>query len=321
MSLEKQNKTRNRVMNLLKVAVSLVGLLVIVLTQDMREVLMLLRNMDWLPFLAALALSVVGVPVRAYRWGSLVWSLGMHMSYGRLMSLYFVGSFFNLFLPTGLGGDAVKMYELSRDEHKTAGAISSVVVDRFIGLFVLFSMALVTLIFGYNLVPLEVWTLIVVVYVVSLLAVVLVLQRTWIESLGRRLGLGRLLGRFKILRQLYDSLYLYGPVALLQATAASLVFNLMLILTNYLLGLAVGIDVALWYYFLFVPIISALLTVPSVGGLGVREAAYVILFSQVPGVEESQAAALGFAYLITLVVNALIGGILYLIQGMRESRQ
>ncbi|HSR29258.1 MAG TPA: lysylphosphatidylglycerol synthase domain-containing protein, partial [Anaerolineae bacterium] len=182
-------------------------------------------------------------------------------------------------------------------------------------------MALINLIFGYNLVPLEVWTLIVVVYVVSLLAVVLVLQRTWIESLGRRLGLGRLLGRFKILRQLYDSLYLYGPVALLQATAASLVFNLMLILTNYLLGLAVGMDVALWYYFLFVPIISALLTVPSVGGLGVREAAYVFLFSQVPGVEESQAAALGFAYLITLVINALIGGILYLFQGMRESRQ
>ncbi len=194
-------------------------------------------------------------------------------------------------------------------------------MDRFLGIFVLFAMALVALIGGYNLVPFEVWILILVVFAASLIGAVLLLQRTWIEAVGRRLGVGRLLGRFKILRELYESIHIYGPAALLRATAASIVFNLTLILTNYFLGLAVGIDVALWYYFLFVPIISAVLTIPSVGGLGVREATYVLLFSQIEGVDEAQAAALGVAYLILLLVNGLIGGIVYFVQGLRGARQ
>lgn len=316
-----KDQTRKRILNILRVAISLVGLAVVLLTQDIKAISQLLRDMDWLPFLAALSLSLVGVPVRAYRWGSLVWALGVRVSWWRLVSLYFVGAFFNMFLPTGVGGDAIKMYELSRDDQKAAAAISSVLVDRFLGLFVLFSMALVALIGGYQLVPFEVWILILVVFVGSLVAVGLLLQRTWIEAVGRRLGVGRLLGRFKILHELYESLHLYGTGALLRSVAASVVFNLTLILTNYLLGLAVGINISLWYYFLFVPIISAMLTIPSVGGLGVREATYVLLFSQVEGIDQNQAAALGFAYLIMLVVNGLIGGVVYFLQGLREARE
>jgi len=47
-----------------------------------------------------------------------------------------------------------------------------------------------------------------VVFAASLIGIVLLLQRTWIERWGRRLGVGRLLGRIKILRELYESLHL-----------------------------------------------------------------------------------------------------------------
>jgi uncharacterized membrane protein YbhN (UPF0104 family) len=112
---------------------------------------------------------------------------------------------------------------------------------------------------------------------------------------------------------------MYSTGALVRATAASLVFNLTLILGNYFLGVAVGINLSLWYYFLFVPIISVLLMVPSVGGLGIREGAYVFLFGQVAG--RNHAVALAFAYDLTLVLTGLIGAVIYLIQGMREARQ
>jgi uncharacterized membrane protein YbhN (UPF0104 family) len=123
----------------------------------------------------------------------------------------------------------------------------------------------------------------------------------------------------KILRELYASIHLYSPAALARATAASLLFNLTLIVGNYLLGVAVGIDLSLWYYFLFVPIISVLLMVPSVGGLGIREGAYVFLFGQVTG--RDYAVALALAYDLTLVISGLIGAIVYLIQGTREARE
>ena len=313
--------TRNRLLNILRVGISLVGVLVIVLTQDMDEVIRLLSEMDWLLFLVGLLLFVFSVPVRAYRWGSLVWALDVQARWWRLVALYFVGSFFNLFLPTGFGGDAVKMFELSRDEHKAAAAISSVLVDRFLGLFVLFALALLALLGGRELVAPEVRLLIVVVFAVSLIGVILLLQRTWIEAWGRRLGVDRLLGRIKILRELYESLHIYGPAALLKATSASLVFNLILILGYYFLGLAVSIHLPLWYYFLFVPIISVLLLVPSVGGLGIREGATVFLFSQLESVGRSQALALALAYDMTMLTIGLIGAIIYIVQGVKGVRK
>lgn len=311
----KHRTMRNRVTNILKVAVSLVGILAIVLTQDLGELVQLFREMDWWAFLGALVLLVLGTLVRSFRWGTLVWALGMEVSWMRLTGLFFVGTFYSLFLPTGMGGDAVKMYELSRDDGDAASAISSVLVDRFLGLFALFALALFVLAFSSELVRPEVRILIVAGFAACLIGVVLLFQRTWIESWGRRLGLDRLLGRFKTLRELYDSVHHYGMVTLLRATLASVVWNLILILSYYLLGLAVGIEMAIGYYFLFVPVISVLLLVPSVGGLGVREGATVVLFSRA-GVPDSQALALALAFDVTLVVTALIGASIYIFQGL-----
>jgi uncharacterized protein (TIRG00374 family) len=318
--LEDRKKRRDRILNIIKIAVSLIGLLALLLTQDLNKVVQLLAQMNWLPFLAALFLFLSGSLVRAYRWGSLVWALDVRASWWRLVELYFVGAFFSWFLPTGVGGDAVKMYELSRDDRKSAAAISSVLVDRFLGLFVLFAMALVALLIGYKLVSSQVQILIAVVFAGCLIGAALVLQRTWIEGWGRRLGLNRLLGRIKILKELYESVHLFGSAALSKATVASIVWNLLLILGYYLLGLAVNINLSQWYYFLFVPIISALLTIPSVGGLGVREGGTMVLFKQV-GVQESQALALALAYDITLLITGLIGAAMYIGQAMREARK
>ena len=311
---------RNRFVNILRIAVSLAGILAIVLTQDVDQVIQLLRDLDWVAFLGALLLLLLGSFVRSYRWGSLVWALGIQVSLLRLTGLYFVGAFYNLFLPTGMGGDAVKMYELSRNDGETASAISSVLVDRFLGLFVLFAMALLVLAGSSQLVRTDVRVLIVAGFFGCLIGVALLLQRTWIEAWGRRLGLDQLLGRFKILRELYTSLHLYGTAALLRATLASVVWNLILILSYYLLGLAVGIDLSIGYYFLLVPVISVLLIIPSVGGLGIREGATVLLFSRA-GVPETQALALAVAHDVTLIATALIGASIYVMQGLLGMRR
>jgi uncharacterized membrane protein YbhN (UPF0104 family) len=318
--LEGRKKQRDRILNILKVVVSL-GLLMLLLTRvDVGQTLQRLAEMDWLAFSGAMALYLAGLLVRAYRWGFLIWALDVQVAWRRLVALYFVGSFFSLLLPTGVGGDAVKMYELSRDSQKATAAISSVLVDRFLGLFVLFALALVALVGGYQLVSYQVRILIAIVFVGCLLGAVLILQRTWIEACGRWLGVGRLLGRIKILQELYGSIHLYGPAALLRSTAASVLFNLMLILGNYLLGLAVDIHLPLWYYFLFVPLISALLMIPSIGGLGVREGAYVFLFGQV-GVDQDHGLALAIAYDLTLLLTGVVGAIIYVFQGIQEARR
>ena len=106
----------------------------------------------------------------------------------------------------------------------------------------------------------------------------------------------------------------------MRATAASVAWNLILILGYYLLGRAVGVDLGLWYYFLLVPIISVFLMLPSLGGLGVREGVTLVVFTQV-GVAEHRALALGLAYLLTNWFTALLGAALYILQGLRSARR
>jgi uncharacterized protein (TIRG00374 family) len=314
-----QTATRSRILNILQVVVSLIGLTVIVLTQDVAHAVHTLAGMAWLPFLIALLGILGGHLVRAYRWGLLAWALDMRVRWRCLAALYFVGAFFSLFLPTGVGGDAVKMYELSRQGHKTAAAISSVLVDRFLGLFVLFAIALLALIASPELAGPQVWFIVGPVFIASLISVALLVQRTWIESWGQRLGLGGVLGQIKILRELYESLHLYSAGALLKATAIAVVWNLILILAYHLLGRAVGIDLSAWHYLLLVPVISILELIPSLGGLGIREGATVLLFGQL-GVAQTQALALALAYDLILVSAGFVGALVYLTQGIQRMR-
>ncbi len=308
---------RQRLINLLKILVSL-GLLVLILVHvDVAQSLDILGRMRPAYFVAAIALELVGVLVRVYRWGVLVWALGVNVSWRRLLALYFVGSFFNLVLPTGVGGDAVRIYELSEDG-PTSAAMSSVLVERFLGLFTLFALALLALVGSFRLVPVQLRWFIAIAFGLGLVGITLVLQGTWMQAVGRRLGLAQWLGRITLLRELYQSIRAYGPTALIRATAAAFGFNLILVLLNYLLGQAVGIDLALGTYFLFVPIIAAVLMVPSIGGLGVRESAYVLLFSQV-GIDQDRALALALSRDLLLLLLGLIGVIIYVTRSARES--
>lgn len=308
---------RQRLTNVLKILISLGLLVVILIHVDVDQSLDILRRMRPTYFVAALVLELLGVLVRVYRWGVLVRALGVNVSWWRLLSLYFVGSFFNLVLPTGVGGDAVRIYELSEDG-RTSAAMSSVLVERFLGLFTLFALALFALVGSYKLVPVQLRWFIAIVFAVGLIGIILVLQGTWLQALGQRSGLAQRLGRITLLRELYQSIQAYSRPVLVRATAAAFGFNLILVLLNYLLGVAVGIDLPLRSYFLFVPIIAAVLMVPSIGGLGVRESAYVLLFSQV-GIDQGRGLALALSRDLLLLLLGLIGVIIYVTRSARES--
>src|SRR5919199_5891892 len=107
------------------------------------------------------------------------------------------------------------------------------------------------------------------------------------------------------------------PRATAEAMAIGFLFNLLLIAINYLVARALGQNLALGYFFLFVPIISTLLLLPiSLNGLGVREGAYVLLFASA-GVSSATAASMSLAFWAITVSAGLIGGVLYAAQGAR----
>ena len=87
--------------------------------------------------LGILAYIVVEVAA-AFRWHVLLKVQKIHLSLPRLAGLFFIGMFYNQFLPGGTGGDIMKSYYLLKETpDKKAGALLAVVFDRFIGLVAL----------------------------------------------------------------------------------------------------------------------------------------------------------------------------------------
>ncbi len=302
--------------NLVKIIVS-AGLLIYLLffKTDLAQMGQILRQASWgYLFLAAL-LMIAGTALRAVRWKVLLDALDIHVPLSRLVSLYFVGAFFNIFMPSGLGGDAIKMVELSRSTGKTPEAIGTTLVDRAIGLWTLFVMALIALPFSYQLLPARSIPEILAIIVVGVIGGWLVMGTALIPWLGGKIHLP---GQYKLTR-FYRSVSMLGYAALGKACLVSVVFNLMLILFNLLIAYGLGVNQPVGVFLLFVPIISFSLMLPiSIGGLGVREQVYVLLFGTL-GISSTTSVAMGLTnWLITNIFVGLLGGIWYSLEGARD---
>src|SRR6201987_445552 len=97
-----------------------------------------IRNADyrWVG-MGILAYVVVEIAA-AFRWHVLLKVQKIHLTLPRLTGLFFIGMFYNQFLPGGTGGDIIKSYFLLKETpEKKAGALLAVVFDRFIGLVAL----------------------------------------------------------------------------------------------------------------------------------------------------------------------------------------
>jgi uncharacterized membrane protein YbhN (UPF0104 family) len=311
---------RKRWWSVARVFISLGLLTFVLLTIGLERIGRILLQAEPGPLLIAFGLFVAGVVVRAIRWRALVLALDLQVPLGRLVYLYFVGTFFNTFLPTGFGGDVVRVLELSQ-EAQTTVVLGTVVLDRLTGLLVLFVMALLALPFTAELLPLQTWLTIGALAAGGLIAGGLVLQGSWLRRMGRWLpGPLSLTGEGPLARA-YHAVTACGWRAIGAALFYSFIFNSLLVLLNYLAARAVGMQLSLTYFLVFVPVLSLALMVPiSFGGLGVREGVAVLLFTQV-GVDQALAVAFSLAVYAIARITGLLGGLLYALQSIRGLRR
>lgn len=313
--------TKKRISSLLKIAVS-VALLGAVLARtgwQRVEPVLAIAQPVWLAL--ALAVYVLGVLVRAVRWGVLLRGLGVsRLSIGRLTALYFVSFFFNSFLPTGIGGDVVRIAEVARTAG-TPAAASSVIADRAIGLVATSLLALLALpLAGTRLTPILAW--------VAGAAIVGPTLFFWILRWGGAKGLAPVGSALPFLRRLTnhrqvhhttEALAAYTLPDLTLALSVSLAFAATNVLTYACIGEAVHVDLPLSYYMLVSPIITLVLLVPiSFNGFGTRDVAYQALFVPV-GVMSGGALAMSLCYHALNLLTAIVGGGMYALMGATET--
>jgi len=295
------------------VSVTLIGLLL--KRANLPELVDTVREANWWWLLAALALQFVCLLLSTYRWHILLSAQNMHYCFRVLNSFNWVGRFFNVLLPTAQGGDAMRIYEMAKYSQRAADSIISVLADRLLGFVALFVICWVSLAaMGWRL--LEGTNILLIVSLLSLvfiLALVSLLNRRLmlvLISLTRYAKFWNLESR---LTRVYDSLQklIKYRRALAHAFWAAIFMQLINIVAIYVTALAVGISLPLSFFLMVVPLIWVIVMVPiSVGGLGVREGAFVFFFSQ-QGISAASAISLSLLFFAQALIIALAGGVIY----------
>lgn len=105
---------KRAVLGLVRVVVG-VGLLVLLISRmDTSEVFSSLSNLSLGLLTLAIAAQLVAKIFWTFRWQAILATCGERRSFRDLLALVFIGLFFNLFLPTGMGGDFFRGYYSAR---------------------------------------------------------------------------------------------------------------------------------------------------------------------------------------------------------------
>jgi uncharacterized protein (TIRG00374 family) len=261
-------------------------------------------------FLAVVLFTISNL-LGAVQWGYLLRVQEIDLPPRRILSLYFVGVFFNNFLVSNIGGDAVRVYDLNRTTGKGSEGFAATFLDRFVGLFVLILFSLIA--FASN--P-DLWSpglAIPMFALVGALVGILVFGFSrrlsgWILSVSEGIAPA---GVVSLLRRLRESFLAYrnayGVLARVLVIAAGV--QLTRVGVYYAVGRGMNLDTGFDHFLIFIPLIAIVAAVPiSFGGIGVRENLGAILFGRV-GVPPAEALAMMFLGYLAGIVASLAGGV------------
>ncbi len=308
----------------LKPAVTLALYALIFYWTDVRALAARLAGTRWEYVVAAVLLYMAGQALSAYKWQILLQPVGLIVPYFRTLAFYFTGMFFNLFLPTIVGGDAVKALLLSRETGAPARSAMSVFMERNVGLLALLTIAVVAAplapdveIAGLRLTML--CGLLLTAFVV--INVMLGYPHAY-DAVDRLIGTVGIASLRPRARSLYEALSRYrsAPGAVVYSVLLSFVFQLIVVCVVFLNARALELDFPLSALAVFVPLISLGGMIPvTVNGLGVREALYILFFSRL-GAPTEVSVSLALLFLAVTFAASLPGGLVYATQRSSSGR-
>ena len=296
-----------------RAAVTITVLLIVLRGVDGADLRALLGNFEPLYFAIAVLVAALANGLGALGWKSLLDALDVRLPHREVGRLYVIGLFFALFTPGGVAGDVVRTYELQHRISRGVEALASILVARILSvatLAVLGAVSAMAILPGLISSQVTVGFLAVSVLVLG----ALLMSGRPLKTTAERLPwprLARLAGQFlesvEVLRR--------QPRALVAASLLYLLHHLLAVTAIFFAALALDVDISFGWALALVPIARVLVLLPlSISGLGVQEAAFVVLFQQV-GLEPAAAFSLSLLGHVVLTVVPLAGGVIFLLRG------
>jgi uncharacterized protein (TIRG00374 family) len=308
-------------------ALGIGGLAIVVYGVSERDALIkTFLNVDpWL-VLVAFLLTFFATGVKTMRWWLVLRHTGVKIKLQRLFGTYLVGTFFGQFMPgSSMGGDAMRMVEMSADTGKTATSVSSVLVERAIGMLTILVSASVILLFTEHEEISLTFDLAIHTLAIGIVVGLIVLRKGWFVEPATRL-----MARFKLGKPAQKvaalSKELQGQLGrgriLFYMVLLSFLANAATMSSSYLVLLGLGERVP---YLAFIPLIAMAVAVElipvSPGALGLREATYVAFLTGFLGVAE--AASLSTALIVRGIgiAQGVMGGLVLVGRGLDTTQR
>lgn len=251
----------------------------------------LIQRVDWGSVFALLSvmslpllfihiiLQLLGNTVSAKKWQTIASYKELPLTLKEAFFTYIAGTFINNFLPSTLGGDAYRGLWLAKKTGARAASFSTVVFDRFIGLW---TTALVALLFSPFLfpfiresVPLAVTYICLVIFFVVDLIITYVYCKQWFHRFVAGLPV------FKLRRFLEEIIFYTKKHIWLYTSLWSALFILVgLVLSNYVLFRALGSDVSFLPFASVMFLVAIVSSIPlTINNIGIKEWTFITFFS------------------------------------------
>lgn len=323
--MKKDNSMKKIIWLISRIITSIVVLIFIFLSPDIniKRVFFSIKDMNRLWLSIAVATYFMVVLIGSLRWQILLRSHGIKITYSHSLRFTFIGLFFNNLMPSLTGGDVIKGYYIVKSTSKKAEAVTTILLDRVLGVFALLFYGLFGALLALRFPQMRKPSLIILgMFFIGVICALCV----FIPGIGKHFKfITRIFGKGKLrefINNVFEALAFYRHrwKRLIYCILLSLVVQGLMIFLNFEIAMILGMkNVGLGLFFLVIPVVSIISSIPiSFAGWGVGEYAYKGLFSLIPGVQANSAVALSITLRLILFIWSLIGLPVYLMHKHEE---
>ncbi|MDD4979656.1 MAG: lysylphosphatidylglycerol synthase transmembrane domain-containing protein [Candidatus Omnitrophica bacterium] len=300
----------------LRVGISIVLLIFLFRHVDAKALWKVVSNADiGLVLLAAFIYFSLYI-LALFRWEMLLKGAKVYLPLKRVIISFAGGNFFNIFLPSSIGGDLIRSIDLATHTKRPREVVTTVLLDRLSGYIGLVTVTLLALVFGWGLVEEKsvFWSVAVITGV--LVVALLILFNSFLYSKINQILHSPTAGRMReAIKNLHQEIHIFRhrKNIIVNNLILSILIQSITPLTFYIIALSLGVKINIAYFFVYIPIIGAITLLPiSIGGLGLRDATTIYFFSKA-GMSKDLAFAMSLINFSFILVYALIGGLIYVL--------
>ena len=286
---------RKVIFELVKILISVILIYIIFKNMDIRAFLNHLKSINLLLYLIAIVFGFIGYFFSAVRWFIFIKAYKLNVSFFEANKYVFVGLFLGLILPSGAGVDLVRFFYAQRNNlDRRAEVLSSIFVDRFVGVIALVCLALLGVYFGVEKIR-EVAKELIWIMLLLIGFFIFMLTPLFEKIILSLFGNVKRFRMGERIQKLINSFSLYkeNKIVVISSFFISIIMQFFFGASAFFISKALGFNLNLVEIILITSAINFITMLPiSFSGIGIREGGFIFFLSDKIGLEGAVALSL-----------------------------